>query len=307
MIANFFNKTKPVVIFTVILTLFVFYLTAIVLFKFNDISIAYVAKRLLVFACFVFFILGVNFVIQKNNLTYNNSYALLFIVLMLGTFYETMFSNSVLFANFVLLLSWRKIYSLKSGTNVKQKLFDASFWVGIATLIYAWSLFYIVLIYLAIIIYQKLDFKNLWIPLIGFSTPIFIYFTYFFYTDNLAVFYERWLFEPNLNFVVYNQLKFLIPITFLLTLGIWSIVNLTPKFANRGVNSKRAWRVVLNQLLISVFILLLSPVKNGSEMFFIVFPLSLIVALFLKKSVSSNFKNLIMYLTFAIAIAVYFL
>jgi hypothetical protein len=307
MIANFFNKTKPVVIFIVILTLFIFYSTAIVLFKFSEISLVYLGKRLLIFGCFAVFILIVNFVIRKNNLTQNNSYALLLIVLILSAFYETMFSNSILFANFMLLFASRKVYSLKSGANTKQKLFDAGFWIGIASLLYVWSIFYLALVYVAIVIYQKLDFKNLLIPIIGFVTPVLIWFTYFFYTDNLAVFYETWIFNPNFNFVVYNQFKFLIPITFFLTLAIWSIVDLTPKYANRGVKSKRSWRIVLNQLIISTIILVLAPVKNGSEMFFIVFPLSLIVAIFLKRGVSDNFKNLILYLTFAITIGVYFL
>ena len=251
-----------------------------------DFHISALAGKTGIFVCLVGFLLVVNFIIKKNNLAQNNSYVLLLIAMLLGTFYESMFSNSILFANIILLFAFRKTYSLRSATNTKQKLFDAGFWVGIATLIYVWSFFYIVLIYLAIIIYQKLEIKNLFIPIIGLVIPVFIYFTYCFYFDNLAAFYARWEFDLNLNFAPYNQFKLLIPIAFLLTLAIWSIVLLTPKYVNRGVNSKRSWRFVLNQLIISAIIVFLSPVKNGSEMFFMIFPLSVIVALFLRKSSS---------------------
>ena len=157
MIANFFNKSKPVVLFIIILSLFIYYTVASIIFDFNVFSAFLLLERLGVFCVFVVFILLVNFIIQKNNITQNNSYALLLIVLLLGTFHETMFSNSLLFSNFVLLLAFRKVYSLRSGFNTKQKLFDAGFWVGIASLIYVWSFLFIVLIYLAILIYQKLD------------------------------------------------------------------------------------------------------------------------------------------------------
>lgn len=307
MIANFFNKSKPVVLFIVILSLFIYYTTATILFEFNLFSTLYFLERLGVFCVFAAFIFLVNFIIQKNNITQNNSYALLLIVLILGTFYETMFSNLLLFSNFVLLLAFRKVYSLRSGFNTKQKLFDAGFWVGIASLIYVWSFLFIVLIYLAILIYQKLDIKNFFIPIVGVVFPVFIYFTYCFYFDNLDLFYDKWIIDPNLNFGPYNQLKFLIPIAFLLTLILWSIISLTPKIVNKGVNTKRSWRLVLNHLIISATIIFLSPVKNGSEMFFMLFPFSVIVAKFLKKSDSNNFKNVILYLIVVISIAVYFL
>ena len=242
MIANFFNKSKPVVLFIVTLSLFFYYLTAAIVFEFNVISTPLVLERLGVFCVFVFFLLLVNFIIQKNNVTQNNSYALLLMVLLLGIFHETMFSNSLLFSNFTLLLAFRKMYSLRSGFNTKQKLFDAGFWVGIASLIYVWSFLFIVLIYLAILIYQKLELKNLFIPIVGVVIPVFIYFTYCFYFDNLDVLYDRWIIDPNLNFEPYNQLELLIPIAFLLTLIIWSIVSLTPKIVNKGINTKRSWR-----------------------------------------------------------------
>lgn len=307
MIANFFNKTKPVVFFVIAVLLLIYLLAATFLFHFNGFSLLFLGKTAGVFGLLIAFLLVVNFIIQKNQLTYNNSYTLLLIVLLFGTFYETMFSYKILFANLILLFGFRKIYSLRSKTRTKQKLFDAGFWIGVASLIYVWSIFYVLLIYLAIVIYEKLDVKNIFVPIIGMVTPIFIYFTYCFYFDNTALFLSNWMLDPNLNFVDYNQFKLLIPITFLLALVLWSVVYLTPSFANRGINAKRLWRVSLNHLIISAFIIMFSPVKNGSEMFFGFFPMSIIVANFLRNSESNNFKNLILYLLVLISISVYFL
>lgn len=307
MIANFFNKTKPVVIFIIVLLFFSFFVTATFLFKFDMFSTAYLFKRIGVFCCFAIFLLVVNFIIHKNHLTRGNAYSLLIIVLLFATFYETLFSNKLLFSNLALLFGFRKIYSLRTGTKTKLKLFDAGFWVGVATVIYAWSFFYLALIYLAIIINQKVEIKNLFIPIIGLLAPIFIFFTYCFYFDQTSIFIDGWYFYADFDFRPYNQLKLLLPITFIAALAIWSIVLLTPTFMNKGINSKRSWRIILNHLIISAIIILFSPIKNGSEMFFLLFPLSIIVANFLEKSESNNFKNLIMYLFVIIAFAVYFL
>jgi hypothetical protein len=307
MIANFFNKTKPVVIFVIVLLFFCFFTAATLLFKFNEISILFSLERLGVFCCFALLLLIVNFIIQKNELTQNNSYALLIIVLLFGTFYQTMFSNNLLFTNLFLLLGFRKIYSLRSGIKIKLKLFDAAFWIGCAAILYAWSIVYFALIYLAIIINQKVDIKNLIIPIVGLLTPIIIYFSYCFYLDNTAVFLISGHLTTNFNYAPYNDFKLLLPITFLLSIGIWSIVLLTPKFMTKGLNLKRTWRVVLNHLIISIIIIVFSPIKNGSEMFFLIVPISIIVANFLKKAGSNNFKNLVLYLFVLIAVGVYFL
>ena len=307
MIANFFNKTKPVVFFIVSSLLFLYYVVALFQFKFELFSFFWLLHKIGVFLLLVAFLLIASFIIKKNTLTQNNSYAIVLIAVLLGTFYETMFTNNIIISNFLLLFGFRKIYSLKSGINTKLKLYDASFWLGIAALVYCWSILYVLLIYVTLIVYQRITIKNFIIPIVGFITPIFIYFTYCFYVDNLEPFYNCWVFNPNFNYTNYNNFKLLVPIAVILATVIWSILILTPKVSVSGINIKRTWRVVLNHLIISAIIIALSPQKNGSEMLFMVFPVSVVVTNFLRVSTSENFKNLILYLFLIISISVYFL
>jgi hypothetical protein len=307
MLANFFNKTKPEVVFIIAVCLFVYFTIANLIFKFDDLSWLFFFSSMFYFLCFVLFLMLIKFIIKKNNLTQDNSYALLLTVFLLGTFYETLFANKILIANIILLLSFRKTYSLRSGINTKLKLFDAGFWVGIATLFYAWSIVYVVLIYLAMFIFQKGSFKNLFIPIVGVVLPIFLFFTYSIYVEDLEGFYQLFLLETNLNYGPYNQFKLLIPIAFLITVVLWSIVSVTPKVISIGTNFKLLWNLLIFHLLISAVIIALSPVKNGSEMLFMLFPLTIIIANFLQKSESRTFKNLVFYLFLLISIGVYFL
>ncbi len=307
MIANFFNKTKPVVFFIVSSMLLLYYVVALFQFKFEAFSFFWLLHKIGVFLLFVAFLLMANFIIRKNTLTQNNSYAILLMAVLLGTFYEVMFANHIIISTILLLLGFRKIYSLKSGLNTKSKLYDASFWFGVAALVYCWSILYVVLIYVTLIIYHRITIKNFIIPLIGLATPIFIFFTYCFYVDNLEQFYNCWVFRPNFEYYNYNNFKILIPITVILATIIWSILVITPKVSVSGINVRRTWRVVLNHLIISVIIIAFAPQKDGSEMLFMVFPVSVVVTNFLRVSTSENFKNLILYLFLLISISVYFL
>lgn len=307
MIANFFKKTKPENVFNIVLLLFVYYLISLFLSNTEGFTVLIWVKKISFFLWLIFFLLSVNFIVKKNNLTQDNLYALLIIVLLLGTFSEAMFFNRIIFTNIALLLGFRKIYSLRTHSNTKKKLFDAGFWVGIAALIYSWSLFYLILIYIGIIAYRKLNIKNLFIPLIGFIMPVIIYFTYHFYFDSLPVFYDRFIFDYSLDFVSYNKFKILVPATFLLATITWSIFSVTPKIVMVSNKLKFSWIVLLHHVSISLLVVILSPIKNGSEMLFLIFPAAIIIANFIQKSESVIFKNVVLYVFFAISVVVYFL
>lgn len=307
MIANFFNKTKPAIIVNLLLLFGIFYFSATFLIRTIDFSLAALGLVLVGFIGFIFMLLVINFILRKNNLTGDNLYALLLIILLLGTFYETMFTFNLYFSNLLLLFAFRKTYSLKTGLNSKSKLFDAGFWIGISAILYSWTVLFLLIIYVALFIYNKVTLKNLVIPIVGFLFPVICFFTYHFYFDSLYIFYEKLVFNYSFDFSNYNQLKYLIPLTLLITLILWSIVVLTPKIVLQGSGFKMSWQLLIFHLIISVIVVLLSLQKNGSELFFVIFPSGVIIANFLQKTSSSMFKNLVLYLFLVVSVVVYLL
>jgi hypothetical protein len=307
MIANFFNKSKPVIVFTTIALLLMYYFISISQSYTEEFSIHLLLKRTIFFIWCLLFLLIFKFIIDKNKLTEDNLYALFLVVIFLGTFSEALFSNYIIFSNVILLLSFRKIYSLRSGINTNIKLFDAAFWIGISTLIFSWSIFYLLLVYIGILMYQKVSLKNLLIPVIGVATPIFLYFTYNFYYDNLLNFYNKFNYEVNLDFEAYNSMKLLLPIVFLTVILLWSIIAVTTKIVSVSNSLKFSWNVLLGQLLISIVIVIVLPNKNGAEMFYLLFPIAIIITNFLQKNKSIILKNLILYLFLVISVSAYLL
>jgi len=307
MIANFFSKTKPATIFSIAALLFVYYFTATFLLHFEELSIQFLIKRIGFFILLGVFLMIVNFIVKKNKLTKDNLYALLLIVFLLGTYPEAMFSYRIVLTNMVLIFGFRKIYSLKSGLDTKLKLFDACFWIGIATLLYSWSIFYLLLVYVGMIIHQKLTVKNLFIPIVGFVAPILIYFTYCLYFEDAAYFYNKFNYEINLDFSSYRLLNLLIPVIFLSMVLLWSLLKVTPKVLSVRNNFKFSWDVLINHLLISAVIVLLAPTKNGSELFFLILPSAVIISNLVHLTKSKIFRNLILYGFLLISVFVYFL
>ncbi|NOR27702.1 MAG: hypothetical protein GQ540_04130 [Lutibacter sp.] len=307
MIANFFNKTKPVNIINVVVLLFLFYVVSFFVEHTIEFSWGFLLNKTIYFFWLLLFILIFKFIIKKNKLTKDNAYALLIAVLILVAFPKAIFSSSVLFSNLILLLSFRKIYSLKSGIHIKIKLYDAAFWIGIATLINSWSVLFIFLIYVGIIVYQKISLKTLLIPIIGLATPIFIYFTYHFYFATLPVFYNKFNFEISLNYASYLAFKQLLPIALLILILTWSIVISTPKIVLVSNHLKFSWNILINHLIIAIIIIALSPIKNGAEFFYLIFPTAIIIANFIQNIKSTILKNVILYLFLGLSVSIYFL
>lgn len=307
MIANFFKKSKPAGVILIISLLFIYYFFATFYIYSNSISVKLLANRLFLFSLYVLWLMVFNFIISKNKLTLDNLYGLLIGVILLGTFYESLFSTNLLLSNIFLLFAFRKIYSLSSNLNTKIKLFDAAFWIGIASLIYFWSFLFFILIYVGIVLYKKISIRNLIIPIVGFIVPVFLYFTYFLYLNELPVFYQKFNFTFNLNFDNYSIVKYLLPIILFGSILVWSIIRVTPNIILINNRLKQTWILLLNHLIVSIVVVGFAMVKNGSEVLFLIFPVGIVLGNFIPKLKSKLLKNILLFMFLAISISVYLL
>ena len=294
MLANFFNKTKPINILSIICFLFLYYFATLFVKFSEDFNLVFIFEKLAFFLLYALIILILDFIVKKNKLTSRNSYALLLFALFLGSFPEIFNSSSLTISNLILLLAYRKIYSLKSEKNTKKKLFDAGFWIAIASLVYFWSILSLLLIYIAIIVFKKLTFKNLMVPIIGGITPLFLYYIYHDYINHSVNFFDQFNAGINLDFGVYYATPLSIAIILIGLMLFWSIIKVTPRVVMVSNKLKSSWILILVHLLIAMFIVVIIPDKNGSELFFLFFPAAIIIANFIQKMESSFMRNIIL-------------
>jgi hypothetical protein len=279
MLANFFGKSKPIN-FIVLLLLFVcaFFLNSFHAFSTTEFTLLFIVEKIVFFIIFTFLFFGVNFIISKNKLTLDNSYALLFYLLVISFFSTYLYDYKVVLEYIIHLLFLRKVYSLQTLNEVFKKLFDAGFWLGVLCLMNPFSIVFSVLLFTGLIVHKRIRFQTMIIPTVGFMIPAFLFFTYSFWIDSLSLFTDKLLLYSTYDFNLYKQTKFLAP------LGVLSIFLLFAIFMKTGsvfsINNrfKKSWILLLTHLFISISYLFITFDRDGSELLIAAFPVAVILA-----------------------------
>lgn len=271
MLANFFGKSKPVN-FIVLFALFLIYFSFSLFSKELSLNLF---KELLGFIV-VFSVF--NFILAKNQLTFDNSFAFLFFVILIGFFPDVIVINSTFYACLTILLFLRKVYSLQSQKNTLHKLFDGGLWLGISFLIEPYTVLFAALLYISIYLHQQFTYQTLLTPLIGFGSVVFLFFTYCFWHDKTNDFYLLfdWVFHYDFN--LYLSPKYLFQNIFIVVFVIGAILLKSPKALAVLNTFRRNWILTVIHLIISLLIILLMSNKASSELLFVFFPVAIILA-----------------------------
>lgn len=307
MIANFFKKTKPIHAIFIAVSFFVFYLASIIFVERPEFSLLLLLERtgiLLVFPVIFFLIRFIN---RKNYLSGQDSYLLLILLLLFGLFPETMQVNEVFVSHFFLLLAFRRTYSIRSFKNINQKVFDSGFWIGVASLFHIWSSLFLGLVLIAVFVYNSERIRNVIIMVVGFSTPLFLAFTYYFWNDQTAAFYQKFIFEYSISIGLFEMMKYKIPFVFIVILSIIALIITRMKINSLSNDLKPSWPLVLVHYFLSIYIILLAPESNGVVFIFMFFPVSVFIANLLQIIPYKNIREIVVYSFLLLILGVYFL
>ena len=293
MLANFFGKSNPVN-FIVIFSIFLgFYLTnSISSISLATLNFSLVLEYILMLIFFLVFFFFFNFILSKNKLTLYNSYGFLIFVLLFGFFPDTMSSRHELFLNILVLIYLRRVYSLRSGKDVYKKIFDSGFWLGVLFLVAPKTVLFGILLFLSIWLFQKINFRTLLIPCLGFLAPVLCYVAYFFWFDQTEEFIASFFWYANYNFELFTDSSIFIPTIVLGTLVLISILVKTPKVISISGNYRNYWILILFNLFIAITILLIQNTLNESQLILLFFPISVILTNWLESIQKPFLKNI---------------
>lgn len=184
MITSFFKTSKPIhyIIFLIVLIcLFVYQRIIIVNYQGNlSNTLNEIGDLLILLASFFTLI----FIVTKNNLTYNNGYAALYFCLFIGLIPSCLEENSILVSNLFILLSFRRIMSLKTNSNIKKKLLDASMWICLAAIFEPWAILFFLVLFFGMVFYSVTQIKNTMIPFCGILAVAILLTSYRLLTEN---------------------------------------------------------------------------------------------------------------------------
>jgi hypothetical protein len=217
-----------------------------------------------------------NFIVKKNALTRDSSYTALYYLLFLLFFPKIMSSMNLLLANFFVLLSMRRLISLQTLKFTKEKIFDASLWIFVASLFHYWALIFILLVYISIIFNASRDYRNWLIPfvaLLGFAV-VFLFYDLLFdksvvtnFLQSNAVSYKIDYFTSQSQNIAFSI--FAVFLVFFVFPFIFSI-------PNKPLNLQASYKKVFFAVLISVVIFLISANKSNEILVFSFLPMAII-------------------------------
>lgn len=275
MLTSFFSSSKPLNFVIVAVYLLFFFILANFGSSFQA-SFGTISEEIFSFILLVLSLIVLNFIAKKNELTQRNSFKILFFAAFASMFLATIQHNDILISNFFILLALRRIISLRSQRDIKKKIFDATFWICISSIFYFWSILFLILVLLGILIYIRGSLKFWLLPILAILTVLSLATCVDLLLNNSFYILSEWYQESNFDFSAYKEISILIPTIFLGLLTFWTGLFYFGAIQRVSANLKASLVIVLIALLIALGVAVLGPTKNSGELLYAFAPLSII-------------------------------
>ncbi|MCV2485653.1 DUF6427 family protein [Flavobacterium sp. SH_e] len=274
MITSVFKKSTPLNYSLVVILILVFFF----MFQIKDptwVSSYFLAFQKVSLLCFIlasFFM--INFIVKKNGLSKDNGYAILFYLLFV-LFFPTIFNNTnVIYANFFILLALRRLISLQSLKSSKEKIFDASFWIFVASLFQFWSVLFLILVFISIIFHVSRDYRNWVLPFIALlAVTILFYMTSLILKiDAIAFFQERAVIDFKIDYFKNNYENAALSIY--TAVALFFVTSMLMTLSNRPQIVHSSYKKIVACFFIAAFVYIVSPDKSNDLLLFSIAPLT---------------------------------
>ena len=275
MITSVFKKSTPLNYILVVFLILVFFL----IYQFQDLS--WMNMGVLIFqkiGLITFLLASVfitNFIVKKNGLSKDSSYTIFFYFLFLIFFPSVLDNLNLILANFFILLALRRLISLQSLKASKEKIFDASLWIFVASLFHFWSILYIVLVFISIIFHVSRDYRNWILPFIALftATIIFMLFSIFFGIDVVNYITKSVTVNFKIDYFVNNYQNGALSI--FVSIALFFLVSMFATLSNRPLLLHTSFKKIIACFFIGVVIFLISSNKSNDLLVFTFAPLSI--------------------------------
>jgi len=273
MISSVFDKTNPINYLVALLLFSIHYW-----FWFWATGVeAYSTLELLVFFGKLTVVglgmLLVEFTVKKNQISGKNTYVILLFTVFFGFFENQLYDRNTLLTLFFLLLAFRRILSIRSLVSIKLKVFDASFWILIASYFNPSALYFFLILALAIYFYQFEKLKNWLVILPAIGAYLLLVYAYKGIDETQAFFDQHYQFQINLSDLSFSK-NHLVVLGFVF-LGILASIVTYRGLSRTLIGKLISIRLVLLSFFVAAFIAL-ANLSDGQETIFLLFPVSVI-------------------------------
>lgn len=291
MLSVFFNKSKPiqyVVLGVALLLMFIILKSRIPVSEINSI---WILKQAFLFLALLTSIFVFDFFVTKNKLTQKNSFKTLLFLVFVAILPETLINSKIVLANLFLILALRRMLSLRTHRDVKKKLFDAAFWIALASLCYFWCAVFFILLFSALLVNSFTEIKNYIVPLTGVASVLIILVSYRIIRGVEILEGIGDFTAYSIDFSSLNSKRIIIGSTVLFSFGLWSLFYYLKNIKSKMKSHRPTFKLIVIAVILSVLIIVLAPQKNGSEFLFLFAPLAIIITNYLEVITERWFKE----------------
>ncbi|WP_353160335.1 DUF6427 family protein [Myroides odoratus] len=305
MLASIFSKTRP--INYIMLTLLI--VTGYSLFIGLDFSMEWttfeIIKRGGVLVLLLLMMYISQFIVSRNRLVDDSAYVPLIFTSFLFIF-PTSFENvRVIVASYFILLALRRIFSLHSLKQSKEKLLDASLWICFASLFHFWSILYFILLFYAIAFFGAKDYRNWVIPLVSFlGASIFLSL----YLLIQEVHFIDWWTERvqiSFDFMYFDNIFQNIALAVFVSIALLYAVSQALAIKSKPYNMQNTYKKIILSFLIGAVIYVISADKSNGLLLFTFFPLAILGANYIESIPQRWRKEANVYSIFLIGVFFY--
>lgn len=275
MITSVFRKSTPLNFSLVVILMLVFFFLYQIQEQAWTNSVILILQRVGLFGILLGTVFLTSFISKRNGLSKDSTYTAFFSFLFL-IFFPDLFNNpNLILANFFILLAIRRLVSLQTLKETKEKLFDASLWIFVAALFQFWSILYILLVFISVIFHVSRDYRNWVIPFIAlFAVSIlFILCSLIFDINSIAFLQENSKINFSIDYFTNNYQNAAFSIY--VTVALFFVISMFSTLSNRPLVLHSSYKKVIASFFIGIFVFVLSANKSNELLVFTFAPLAI--------------------------------
>lgn len=161
--------------------------------------------------------------------------------------------SPVLICNFLIILIMDKLLKIGKSSNAIMIMFDVGIFIAIGTLMYFPFVVMLLLIWLSLLLYRSFNWREWVSGLVGFLSIMFFLAVFYYWNDNIGMFYKIWLplknKFPSIFKIQYNDYLVLVPVGVMMILAM---VQLRENFFRSFISTRKAFQMLFFMFLIAI-------------------------------------------------------
>jgi len=306
MITSVFKKSTPLNFSLVAILMLVFFF----LYQIQEVtwihSVVSILKSIGLFLVLLATIFLSNFISKRNGLSRDSTYTAFFYFMFLLFFPNLLKNTNLILANFFILLAIRRLVSLQTLKETKEKLFDASLWIFIAALFQFWSILYLFLVFISIIFHVSRDYRNWVIPFIAlFAVSIlFVLSSLIFDFHSIAFLQEKSKISLSLDYFTNNYQN--VAFSIYATVALFFVVSMFSTLSNRPLVLLSSYKKVIASFFIGILVFVLSANKSSELLVFTFAPLTIMATSHIEISKPELKEDIVLFVVLACSFFTFF-